>query len=147
MPISSLDSFLHADEGAGRLIAHARLLVKLATLYESFAPSHLVAASRVANYRSGVVVIHCASSAVAAKLRQLGPTLVDGFSKRGLECNGVVIKVQAHDSLDFLQNQREAIAKPLGEESRQSLEGLRDRLPAGALREAIEVLLKRSATK
>ena len=144
MSISSLDSFLQADDGAGRLVAHARLLAKLAKLYASLAPGHLIAASHVANYKSGVVVIHCSSSAVASKLRQLGPTLVDGFSKRGLECNGVQIKVQAQETPT---NQREATVKPLGDSPRRSLGSLRDSLPDGPLRTAIDELLERSAKK
>jgi hypothetical protein len=46
------------DEGAGKVLAHARLLAKLAGLFQEIAPPHLGQASSVANYKSGIVVIH-----------------------------------------------------------------------------------------
>jgi hypothetical protein len=50
----------------------------------------------VANYKSAVLVIQAASNgAVAAKLRQMAPTLVSELLRRGLECTGVQVKVQA----------------------------------------------------
>ena len=91
----SLENYLEATDGAGKVLAHARLLIKLANLYQKIAPAHLSQASTLANYKSGIIVIHATNGAVAAKLRQLAPSLSDGFSKRGIECNGVQVKVQA----------------------------------------------------
>ena len=62
----SLENYLAADDGAGKLVAHASLLFKLAQIYQSIAPVHLRQASRLANYKSGIVVVHAASGAVAA---------------------------------------------------------------------------------
>ena len=139
---NSLEHYLEATDGAGRLMAHARLLVKLARLYREIAPPHLLQASTLANYKSGSVVIHADSGAVAVKLRQLAPTLANGFSKRGIECNGVQVKVQAPDIATQTPTPRQ---KPLSASVCHSLEHLRDGLPDDPLRQAIERLLTKSA--
>ena len=138
----SLESYLDAADGAGKVLAHARLLMKLTTLYQEIAPAHLGQASHLANYKSGIIVIHAASGAVAAKLRQLAPTLADGFSRRGVECNGVQIKVQAPKTN---AQSTTSTQKPLTSRTSHTLEGLRDSLPSSPLRAALETLLSRSA--
>ena len=138
----SLENYLEAADGAGKVMAHARLLIKLTHIYQEIAPIHLGQASSLANYKSGVIVIHAVSGAVAAKLRQLAPTLVEGFSKRGIECNGVQVKVQARK----INTQSKASPqKPLSSRSSRSLEDLRDSLPDSPLRSALESLLTHAA--
>ncbi|MBK5913033.1 DciA family protein [Rhodocyclus purpureus] len=139
---NSIENFLTAEDGAGRLMAHARLLLKLAHIFADVVPAHLRDASQVANYRSGIVVIHAANGAVAAKLRQMGPTLANEFARRGLECSGVLVKVQAPESPS---QSRTCEAKPLTEGARRELSGLQDRLPDSPLRSALATLLARSA--
>jgi hypothetical protein len=138
----SLESYLDAADGAGKVLAHARLLMKLTHLYQEIAPPHLGQASSLANYKSGIIVIHAASGAIAAKLRQLAPTLADGFSIRGVECNGVQIKVQAR-KIDAQSTA--STKKPLTPRTSHTLERLRDTLPNSPLRAALETLLSRSA--
>ena len=139
---NSLENYLQAAEGAGKVLAHARLLMKLTHLYQEIAPAHLGQASRLANYKSGIIVIHAVSGAVAAKLRQLAPTLADGFSKRGIECSGVQVKVQAY-RIDIQSST--STQKPLSRRSSREIEGLRDSLPASPLRAALDSLLAHAA--
>ena len=138
----SLESYLDAADGAGKVLAHARLLMKLTHLYQEIAPTHLGQASHLANYKSGIIVIHAASGAIAAKLRQMAPTLADGFSIRGVECNGVQIKVQARK---ISAQSTASTKKPLTPRTSHTLESLRDTLPNSPLRTALETLLSRSA--
>ena len=138
----SLESYLETAEGAGKVLAHARLLIKLTRLYQEIAPPHLGQASHLANYKSGIVVIHAASGAVAAKLRQLAPTLAGGFSKRGVECSDVQIKVQADETG---KQSTTSTQKPLSARTSLELEGLRDSLPESPLRAALDTLLTRAA--
>jgi hypothetical protein len=138
---ASLDSFLTSTDGAGRLMAHAHLLQKLARIYMATAPEHLGKASRVANYKSGTVVIHADNGAVAVKLRQMAPTLASEFSKKGLECNGVAVKVQA---IEISSHSPEHVARPLPVGGSRALTELAESLPESPLREAIETLLARS---
>ena len=139
---NSLENYLEAADGAVKVLAHARLLIKLTRLYREIAPTHLGQASRLANYKSGIIVIHATSGAVAAKLRQLAPSLTDGFSKRGIECSGVQVKVQAHK---IAAQSRASTQKPLSTRTSHELEVLRNSLPVSPLREALEVLLARAA--
>jgi hypothetical protein len=137
----SLESFLENADGAGQVLAHARLLNKLEHLYQVIAPAHLGRSSHLANFKSGIVVIHAASGAVAAKLRQLAPTLTNGFRLRGIECNDVQIKVQAEEKV---KQSMASTQKPLSSRASHELEGLRDSLPASPLRAALESLLARA---
>lgn len=137
----SLDSLLTHSDGAGRLIAHAKLLQKLSRIYRNGVPEHLGAASRVANYKSGTVVIHADNGAVAVKLRQMAPRLANEFSSRGVECNGVTVKVQA---LEISRHSSEIPVRPLPTTASQALGRLADEMRPSPLREAIETLLRRS---
>lgn len=139
---NQLENYLEAAEGASKVLAHARLLVKLARLYSELAPTHLGQASCVANYKAGTIIIHAASSAIAAKLRHMAPTLANEFSKRGAECNEVQIKVQARE----IQSQsRTSTQKPLSTRTSRELGCLAGSLPASPLRSALESLLERAA--
>ena len=73
---------------------HARLLLRAQSIYETVAPGVLADASRVANIKSGIVVIHAHNSAVAAKLRQYTGRLSNEFFKRGIQCTGIEVLVQ-----------------------------------------------------
>ena len=140
----SLENYLEATDGAGKVLAHARLLIKLANLYQKIAPAHLSQVSTLANYKSGIIVIHATNGAVAAKLRQLAPSLSDGFSKRGIECNGVQVKVQAPE---INTQSMTSTQKPLSIKTEQGLCELRDQLPQSPLRSALEKLLARALIK
>lgn len=138
----SLDRFLASTEGAGKLMAHARLLQKIARIYQDAAPEHLGKASRVANFKSGTVVIHADNGAVAVKLRQMAPSLASVFSKRGLECNGVVVKVQA---IEISRHSSTPVYRPLPSGADRALTALADGMVESPLRQAIRTLLKRAA--
>ena len=139
---NSLENFLEAADGAGKVLAHARLLIKLTHIYQEIAPTHLGQASSLANYKSGTIVIHAVSGAVATKLRQLAPTLAEGFSKRGVECNGVQVKVQARENI---AQSTSSTQKPLSAKTSKGLEALRDSLPSSPLRAALATLLEHAA--
>jgi len=137
-----LENYLEAANGAGNVLAHARLLIKLTNLYQTIVPTHLGQASTLANYKSGIIVIHAASGAVASKLRQLAPTLADGFSRKGIECSGVQVKVQAPKTGTQSST---STPKPLSPAASGELENLRDALPEGDLRQALDALLRNTA--
>lgn len=141
---NSLENYLEAADGAGKVLAHARLLMKLTRLYEGFAPAHLGHASCVANYKSGVVVIHAESGAVAAKLRQMAPSLADEFCKKGLECSGVQVKVQARETPT---QSITSTQKPLSARTGRELSELTGSLPDSPLRAALQRLLAHAAIR
>jgi len=90
----SLLQFLGTEDGAARVLAHAELLLGLSRRYEKIVPSGLGHVSRVANFKSGVVIIHADNGAAAAKLRQMSTSLCQLLAADFRECNGMEIKVQ-----------------------------------------------------
>lgn len=145
----SLKHYLEAEDGAGKLMAHAHLLIQLRHAYQEITPTYLHQASVLANYKSAasdkVVVIHAHSGTVAAKLRQIAPRLVEGFCKRGFECSEVRVKVQAPQASLRQQDSRQ---KPLSANTYGALTQLRDALPDhSALAHSLSHLLARCALK
>jgi hypothetical protein len=139
----TLDDFLDAADGADKVLAHARELLRLSRLYQEIAPAYLAGASRLVNYKSETVIIHAANGATATKLRQLASTLADGFSRRGVACGGVEVKVRTAELPTRPQNP--SSHKPLSEQTFQTLGHLRDALPDAELRQAVDTLIQRSA--
>ena len=139
-----LENYLEGSDGAGSVLAHARLLLALAARYQEIVPPHLGQASRLANYKSGVVVIHADNAGIAAKLRQMTPTLVRELTKRGIDCRGVRIKVGAHQERQVV---RRGVQKPLSAGASRDLTALSESLPASPFRFALEQLVARSARR
>ena len=135
MQARTLDDFLNADEAMARLAAHAGRLLKLQRLFEEMVPAALARTCRVANFKSGVIFIHAENGAVAAKLRQITPSLSDGFQIRGVQVTEIRIKVQPLDIA--LQHSSPAQAAVLGDAGRASIGRLVDSLPEGSLRESL----------
>ncbi len=136
------EQFLDSDATTARLMAHARLLLKLSRRFETLAPPGLRHAAHVANYKSGTLVIHTENGAVAAKLRQLSQRLCDELSKGGTECNGMLVKVQPRQ---LPLRSSSSPQKPLSSKAAASLETLAGRLPEGPLKSALAALLARAA--
>jgi hypothetical protein len=143
MAARSLDAYLNSAGDLARLSAHAGRLVKLQRVFEQIAPAYLAASSHVANFKLGKVVIHADSGAVAVKLRQMLPSLVDEFSLKGAEITEIQVKVQP--SGVALQHKKRVVAATVGSSAKTGLSRLAEELPADSpLKEAVERLVKRS---
>ena len=135
MQARTLDDFLNADEAMARLSAHAGRLLKLQSLFEEVAPAALARTCRIANFKSGVIFIHAENGAVAAKLRQITPSLNDEFRTRGVQVTEIRIKVQPLDAA--VQHRPSPQAAILGHAGRASIARLTASLPEGPLRESL----------
>lgn len=136
---NSIESLLEKNAGTARLLAHARLLQKLSRRYAAMVPAGLAQASRVANFKSGTVVIHADNGAVAAKLRQMSQRLSDAFRQSGVQCNGIEVKVQP---TEIPCQSSPSHVKPLTARSAAALRGMAAGLQQGSpLRAALEHLL------
>jgi hypothetical protein len=144
MRYGTLEDYLDSPDGAGKVLAHVRQLLRLERFYRDIAPAYLSGMSRLVNYKSGTVVVHAENGAAAAKLRQLTPTLIDGFSRRGVECCGVEIKVRGSATEPGNSFPRQKTLKPLSAQTFRALGGLRDSLPDSELRRALDTLIQRS---
>ena len=140
MPTTPED-FLDTAEGAGKVMAHARLLLKLTRRLRNALPEPLDSAAQVANFKSGRIVIHAENGAVAAKIRQMSQRLCSELSVEGLECNGIEVKVQPRQ---IPWQSRASQRNPLSGGAVGSLRAIATTLPPGPLRAALETLLARS---
>lgn len=143
MAAKQLDAYLGSAGGLARVAAHANRLMKLQRVFGAIAPTHLATASRVANLKSGKVVIHADSGAVAARLRQMLPRLVDNFLAKGCEVTEIEVKVQPADAAP--QQAAKGKSRVLGGENRARLTQLAGSLDEETpIRRAIEKLVARS---
>ena len=94
MPARRLSEILDADGALGHLAVASRRLEQLQRIYLETVPAALCQASRVGWARGGVATIVASNGAVAAKLRQMAPRILDGFKRHGLEFNSMRIEVQ-----------------------------------------------------
>ena len=136
------EQYLNSDAATTPVMAHARLLQKLSRRFEAVAPSGLRHAARVANYKSGKIVIHADNGAVATKIRQMSQRLCDELSKGGAECNDMEVKVQPRQNP---YQTRTSTQKPLSDKAFGMLQSTAENLPEGPLRRALDTLLKRAA--
>jgi len=141
MQARSIQDCLKAEGGLARLAGHAARLLRLQRLFESAVPRPLARGARVANLKLGRLVIHADNSAVAAKLRQITPTLVDVFRNEVAEITGIQVAVQPRPGT---QPQAPAAThEPLGDHAKQGLTSLAERLPGdSALSQALRRLVK-----
>lgn len=136
------EHYLDKDPAAGRVMAHARLLLKLSRRFEAVAPAGLRHSAHVANYKLGTIIIHADNGAVAAKIRQLSQRLSNELSKGGAECSGIEVKVQPRQ---IPSQSTSSTQKPLSDKAFGMVKSTSDSLPEGPLRSALENLLKRAA--
>lgn len=140
-----LAQYLESDSSLAQFSAHAQKLLKLQYIFERAVPATLARYGRVANLRLGKVVIHAASGAVAAKIRQLAPRLADIFRQSGVQVNEIHIKVQPDPLAQ--RDQLRSVAVDLGAQAQASLETLRASLPADSpLATALRDFLARAGT-
>lgn len=135
----TVTTLLESEAHVARLTAHAGRLLQLQRQLEVALPRQLTKLVRVANYRLGKVVILAANGAVAAKVRQIVPGLVEKYRQNGAEVNEIEIKVQPVNPA-----QLKAVVKTppvLGDKAKQGLTNLAQSLPVDApLRLALERL-------
>ncbi|MBI3096540.1 MAG: DUF721 domain-containing protein [Rhodocyclales bacterium] len=124
-----------------RLAAHAQRLLQFQRLLEAALPEALRPHVRVANFRLGKLFIHAANGAVAAKIRQFGPSLAVDLSNKEAKVTQIEVRVQARNPPTPQQpHQRPALPGP---KQKQELTALAARLPGESpLKQALERLLR-----
>lgn len=135
----TVTTLLESEAHVARLTAHAGRLLQLQRQLELALPRQLTKVVRVANYRLGKLIIHAANGAVAAKVRQIVPGLVEKYRQNGAEVNEIEIKVQP---INPAQPKASALSPAvIGDKAKQGLTNLAQTLPADApLRLALERL-------
>ena len=95
---TKLGRILAAEPTLQPVLTKAHELRALAGWLDGFLPPDLARQARVVNFREGEIVLVAASSAAAAKLRLLAPSLVNLLAKQRLQVNSVSIRVQPNES-------------------------------------------------
>jgi len=127
MPTNKIGKFLTASAELKALSDKAQKLLQLQNTFFDSAPPSLAQASRVKNFRAGMLFIVVENAAVAAKLRQLTPRIISNIRKFEPQVTGIQVTVQVTrsqseaslpsrknkislDSIDKLRNLSEKIA-------------------------------------
>src|SRR3972149_12091185 len=128
--------YLAQTDGINSLMPQAKRLLELRQVLLEILPKPLAESATVANYRQGKIGIFAANSAIAAKLKMLGPTLKHRFTTRGLQVTALDIEVQP--SLGTAGTRpKEAV---LTDTARQALAGLASQLPESELKTTISAM-------
>ena len=140
MSTRTIGELLVASEELKALSSRTRRLRELQTLYLGSAPRELAASSRVKSYRAGTLCISADNGAVAAKLKQLAPTLLSTIRKNDAEITAIRIEVQVWR----IPSARERPAKKdIHDQSLSEFEGLAERVTQSELNLALANLVRR----
>jgi hypothetical protein len=141
MPARKVSQILSAESALRNLAAASRRVEQLQRIYLEAVPDHLSRASRVGWERAGVVSIVAGNGAVAAKLRQLAPRLLESFRRHGLQCNSMRIEVQVDAAAGRPPVEP---AKPLSPRAAETLRAAARELPPSPLRTTLDRLSRRT---
>ena len=94
MPAHKIGTLLTESSELRALSRRAQHLAELQHALSDGIPRPLARACRVKGFRSGTLVVAAENSAVAAKLRQLAPRLLERLRKLDEQVTGIRIEVQ-----------------------------------------------------
>lgn len=140
MTARKLDSYLsEAASPLHRLMEAARVLDALARIWESVAPVGLARSCRVGRLDDSVLTLYADNGAIASKIKQQLPSLLEKFQKRGGKITGIRIDVQVKSP----SSRRGYVQKSaISGEGLASLEKLEADLPDSNLKEALTNLIR-----
>lgn len=140
MSARKLQSYFGATATLAALAGQAERMRTLQQHWEQVAPQPLAETCQVGGVQDQILVLYANNGAIAAKIRQLAPTLLDKFKKKGLEVTAIQVRVQVHRPAP----DKKPVRRPqLGSAGMDSLRQLAERLEASPLRQALERMLER----
>lgn len=140
MNARKLQSYFGATATLAALAGQAERMRTLQQYWEQVAPQPLAETCQVGGARDQVLVLYANNGAIAAKIRQLAPTLLDKFKKNGFEVTAIQVRVQVHRPAP---DKKPARRPRIGSVGMASLRQLAERLEASPLRKALERMLER----
>ena len=129
-----------------RLFSYTEKLTAMQQVFMKIAPPQLAQHCALGALVEGDLTIYARSGAIAAKLRQMLPSLLLKFRARGYEVTAIRVTVQAnYRSITGreLSANGPAGKRQIGQAGMKSLGGLAAGLPRSPLKSAIESLLKK----
>ncbi len=141
MPTNKIGNFLKNSAEFKALSDKAQRLLQLQNTFYESAPPQLAQASRVKNFREGMLFIVTDNTATAAKLRQITPRLLNNIRKHEPQITGIQVTVQV------TRSRNEAIRpvrnNELSSDSIDKLRNLSESIPASPLRSALTNFVRR----
>jgi hypothetical protein len=143
MQAKQIGEYLVSNDGTGRLVPQAALLLTIRRRLSAALPDYLRRSCTIANYKQGIVVIFASNNAVGAKLRLLAPKLIEALGKHGMQVTGITVHVQAGSSFGAQPIEKKALS--LSPSASNSLARLSEKLPTGRLKHAIDALAEKTS--
>lgn len=140
MTARKLDSFFITPASPlNRLALAAQQLNSISRIWETVAPIGLALFCRVGRLDDGVLTLFADNGAIASKIKQQLPSLLEKLQQRGSEITGIRIEVQVKiPSPERSTSPKQAISP----KSLASLERLDAELEESPLKEALTNLIK-----
>jgi hypothetical protein len=140
MPLHTFSKLIGASTELRKLAAGARRVQELQTLFVESAPRELAAASRVKSLRAGTLTVAADNAAVAAKLKQLVPRVLNSIRKNESEVTAIRIEVQVSGTPG---RRPQAVEKTsLSDGAVEEFERLAHKVAPGELRSALTRLVR-----
>lgn len=123
-----------------RLALAAQRLNAISRIWETVAPIGLARSCRVGRLDDGVLTLLADNGAIASKIKQQLPSLLEKLQQRGREITGIRVDVQ----VKIPSPERASAPKQgISQQSLASLEKLDNELEDSPLKEALTNLIKR----
>jgi hypothetical protein len=139
MPAHPARSFLSDAPNLQALLQQTQKLLLLQKAWNEVAPKPLAAASRVGAFRQQTLVIYANNGAVAGKLRQLLPSLLEKIRTREPEVTAIRVDVQV-EALPPGKKPKDLV---VSHNALGSLEKLEQSLDDSPLKKALHTLIQR----
>lgn len=140
MPARKVGFYFDATPAMQSLVKQALRLIEMQQVFTEIAPKPLAQSGRVGRFTHSSLLLFADNGAVAAKLKQLTPSLLVKFQKRGYEVTAIRVEVQPPPHLAPQHKKIRLSGKAAGH-----LQELAARLPTSPLRAALEGLLLRAS--
>ncbi len=139
MPAHKINSYL-ANPALEKLTDKALQLIALQHLWDKLAAPTLSKNCRIGNLQNKTIIIYADNGAIAAKLKQSLPSLLEQFQKRGIQVTAIQVIVQAKK---LFEASKPGKSIELTEQSISSLKQLEQSLAPSSLKDSLQKMVKR----
>ena len=140
-----LHRFVGTGETLESLSAHAARLSQLQRHVSDALPPYLAGLCHVANLKDNVLILHAGNGAVAAKLRQAAPRLLNALAAQGILLADIKVATRPPQSAPAA---RAPLDRSVSHHTQDELHALAEKLPEGdPLRDALERFVRNTRTR
>ncbi|HMK13433.1 MAG TPA: DciA family protein [Burkholderiales bacterium] len=141
MPARKIGFYLDTTPAVQSLVKQALRLIEMQQVFIEIAPKPLAQAGRIGRFAHSSLLLFADNGSVATKLKQLTPSLLVKFQKRGYEITSIRVEVQPPPRQPIISCKNIV----LGGQAAGHLRELAKGLPASPLRSALESLLAQAS--